>query len=447
MPHAVKKRLLFVASTSELQAGGELSHLALIRDAQKRGYYVRVVVPGPGDFARTLARENIPHTIVHMLGWAPEHSFEAAHATNTKAVARICEIAKQDKIDCVITNTLNMPWAALAAAYVNLPHVWIIREMPLNEFSFIHNRYSFIKQFSNLLIANSGTVASHVQDRSAAVVKSIRSYIDVSGVTLSKRTTTKFVVIGGLQKQKNQLVVLEAAAKLKTANRLDSQIMCIGGNNDPAYYSLLEEFVRKHNLQNDVQFLGHRNSPFSLVGPNDIVIQPSNTESLGRVVVEAMKLGLICVGADIPGTKEAFALGGGTLYKKDSAEDLARVLENILNNFGASKRQAIASKKKALKNFSLAACHDPFFYELQKILGQPNPVASLEVLSPFLLPVYEQSVSGLQARQQNKELKKHARGLQQQKTDLQQQLNLVEQSRAWRIARFFDGIRRRPPSI
>src|SRR6185369_781095 len=105
----------------------------------------------------------------------------------------------------------------------------------------------------------------------------------------------------------------------------------------------------------------------------DILVQTSKSESIGRVLVESMKLGLVCVGSDIAGSNEAFKLGGGTTYESGNVKNLALVLDKILSSFESYKQKALVSQQKALKNLSIDACHEPFFLELGKVIDQPNP--------------------------------------------------------------------------
>jgi glycosyltransferase involved in cell wall biosynthesis len=181
------------------------------------------------------------------------------------------------------------------------------------------------------------------------------------------------VCLGLISPTKNQLELIEAAIRLKIEGKLKNKVIIIGHHADDKYWQQILSLVQLNDLQDTVEFIGYQAAPYKFVGPNDIFVQPSQMESVGRVMTEAMKLGLVCVGADIPGTREAFRLGGGTTYKSGDSSDLAKVLDRIINNPRKYRAQAAESRKKALINLSEPACHDPFFNELSKILGQPNP--------------------------------------------------------------------------
>lgn len=117
---------------------------------------------------------------------------------------------------------------------------------------------------------------------------------------------------------------------------------------------------------------------------NDIIVQTSRSESIGRTPVEAMKLGLVVIGADILGTKEAFQLGGGVLYKHDNPKDLAKKIAMVVSNQKKYQLQAKLAQNKVLKNLSEEACHKNFFIELEKIFTLPNPQNHLREISPYI---------------------------------------------------------------
>jgi glycosyltransferase involved in cell wall biosynthesis len=411
-----KQKLLFVAPTTSLQAGGELSNLTLMLAVKRRGYKLHVVVRGSGELTNELAKHSIPYSIVPFGYWNVE-SFEVTtgHA-DMKAIVKIQEVISQLKVDCVVTNTLNMPWGALAAAVTNTPHVWIVREFPFEEFTYLHSKYEFIKQFSNLVIANSKMVADYMNVEYQMNAKYFYSYVNTRSMHLAHQTKPpQLVNVGHIFQRKNQIELIKAAAILHKQGKLKNQILLIGGDY-PEYKKRLMRLIKKNHLEKFVKFAGYKKNPFSLVQPNDILVQTSLSESVGRTIVEAMKLGIITIGADIPGTEEAVHLGGGVLYKTGNARDLATKIEQVLANPKHYHQVAIATKKNANKNLSESACHQNFFTELEKIFGQPNPQNHLQHLLPHL-------VSNVGYVDQNdKEIKNY-----------QYHLNGILQSKSWRL--------------
>ena len=158
-----KKKLLFVAPTSQLKAGGEISHFELLLAAKKRGYDVWIVIRAFGELARELKKHSIQYRIIPFNYWYDATPYDTESKQNFESILKIQQLITKEKFDCVITNTFNMPWGAIAAAMANVPHIWIAREYPAYNSRYLVGKYNFVKSFSNLIIANSKALAHFMQ--------------------------------------------------------------------------------------------------------------------------------------------------------------------------------------------------------------------------------------------------------------------------------------------
>ncbi len=419
-----RKKLLFVAPTTELLAGGEISHFELLKAAKKRGYRLHVVVRGKGTLANELKKNTIPYTIVPFNNWYSVSQQVDDGLSDFVAIQTISSIIKRKKIDCVITNTLNMPWGALAASLTNTPHVWIVREYPFEEFSYLQDKYDFIKNFSNLVIANSKNLATYMNTNYQVRAKYFYSYVDIQNIKLSNRIShPRIVMVGHIFPRKNQMDLLKAVAILRKNNTLNNKVLLVGAS-DNTYKHYLDAYIQKHSLEEYIQFAGYNKNPYSLVQKNDIIVQTSRSESIGRTPVEAMKLGLIVIGADILGTKEAFRLGGGVLYKHNNPADLAKKITAVLADQKKYQKQAKLSQSKIQKKLSEKACHKNFFIELEKVLTHPNPQSYLQEISPYFA-----SMAII-----NKDNQNSIKNYQKTINEYQYHLNTVLNSRSWKLA-------------
>ncbi len=435
-------RLLFIAPTNDLIAGGEISHFELIKAAVNRGCRVHVVLPGDGYFANQLARRKIGHTVVPFSYWHPEIPAMDVALQDTEAILKISALIKSLQIDSVITNTLNMPWGAVAAAMTNVPHVWIAREFPLHEFKYLGDRYDFIGGFSNLVIANSKNLAKYMRDEAGLTkVKHFYSYVNADHLALDTGIKkTRVVCVGNIHSRKNQLELIRAMALVKEKYGEDYKLLIIGHAVEKPYYKNLQQEVKKTGLQNMVEFLPFSEQPWSYIRPNDVFVQTSVSESIGRSMTEAMKLGIVCIGSDIPGIREAFGLGGGILYKSGDPLDLAAKISMVLESPEKYRQQAKQAQKQASKNMSEKTAHDPFFRELDKLFGASNPRGELAHLLPLLegevtnhkRHLAELSIIG----KENKALALHLKATD---ADLQN----VVQSKAWKFVLHIRKVLRR----
>lgn len=376
------RKILFINPTGELVFGAEASNFELIKAAKKRGFEVYAVLPRKGAFEKALHKIGVSTLIVEYFFWSPAAPKDVDFV-HLKAVDKMSKFISKNKVDCIVTNTLNIPWGAVVAAQHNLPHAWIAREFPFYDFKYLEDRYGFIDSFSNLVIANSKSLARYMQTEfGLKQTKQFYSFVDAKKLRLNtKIKSTRIACVGAIHPSKNQLELVQALVFLKKNYSLEPEVLLIGSFDEAdKYYRAVRAAIVDNNLQHNIKFTNYRKLPYSLVGQNDIIVQPSKSESLGRVVTEAMKQGLVCVGADINGNVEAFRLGGGNLYQSQDSQALAKTLAKILNNFSVYKKSAKVAQKNALKNLSEEACHSPFFLELEKVQSAPNPQKELKQL-------------------------------------------------------------------
>ncbi|MEX2014576.1 MAG: glycosyltransferase [Candidatus Saccharimonadales bacterium] len=422
------RKLLFISNAGNLRGGSQSSLIGLLKSCKKRGHYPHLIVPEEGDLSGIAETLGIEHTVVRYSRWRSS-TIGLEKGADFVTIPRLVELISKLQPDCVVTNTLVVPWGAVAAAIADVPHIWVAREFFVHHRSDLKDYYDFIDSYSNLVIANSKSNADYLRKEAGINnAKHFYSYVDVSGVRLSSDDSIKIIDIGIVHPDKNQLELLKAATALKQKNELGgTRIIFIGEYREDDYWNEIQGLIRKNKLEDNVEFTGFIKDPYGLVGPNDILVQPSKHESLGRTITEAMKLGMICVGADVSGTKEAIRLGGGIVYKSGDSKALANVLSDILINHDKYRIEAQKAKARAHKNLSEKASHQPFFDELDMIFGQKNPRRELRHLSPHFkgLIYLENEVTNLRKKteSQNQLLERQ-----------QRELIAIFHSRAWKAA-------------
>ena len=430
------QKLLFIAHTDNLRGGGELSLVELIKSAKRRGYKLHVVAPGPGEFVEKIEEVGARCTPIRYYYWGRAFSANES-AANLVAFKKITELIKEHKIDCVITNTLMVPWGALAAAVTNKPHIWITREKLTHHHSHLHENYDFIEAYSNLVFANSKDNANYLQKQIGMKnVRQFYSFVDALDLRLnSEQSKPRIVYIAArIHPDKDQFELIKALKILQNRNQLETETLLIGGyKEEDEYFQEISSFAKKNNLAEKIEFVGYNPNPFELVGPNDIFVRTSKHESLGRAITEAMKLGLIVVAADIPSSVEAFKLGGGSLYKSGDANDLAKTLEKVIDNYRAFKHRAMEAQQKALKNLSEEASHQLFFEELSKVSGQINPRCELKSIYPQFSGVSE-------TLEEREALLNHYKTLSEQR---KQTIADITNSKGWKTVLFARKVLRR----
>lgn len=161
-------------------------------------------------------------------------------------------------------------------------------------------------------------VGQHVQiDRAAK-----RKELDVP------EDAVVIVSAGFLNPNKNNRVVIEALAKLKDSRYC--YLLCGDGE-------LKDELVSLSNqlgVENQVKFLGYRTDMMEIMAASDIFVMPSFREGVPRALLEAMDLGLPCVGSNTRGIRELIGENGEGGYVCDprSPEDFAVSLKKIIDD-------------------------------------------------------------------------------------------------------------------
>lgn len=141
-------------------------------------------------------------------------------------------------------------------------------------------------------------------------------------------------------KYKGQKYLVRAVdALIKEGYNID--LYFIGGGSGEK----LKKLVKKIGVDNHVYFCGfmEHKQIFKFLETIDIYIQPSDAESHGRVIVEAMSMGCPVIGSNVGGIPEL--VEKKNVFKKKNFYDLKRKIENIIN--GNIKNDSLYSFKKA----------------------------------------------------------------------------------------------------
>ncbi|MFN0097643.1 MAG: glycosyltransferase family 4 protein [Gemmatimonadaceae bacterium] len=143
------------------------------------------------------------------------------------------------------------------------------------------------------------------------------------------------LMVGNIREWKGQHVVLEALAALPPEIRAQVHIAFVGdtGIADRAYHELLRELVRSGHLEDQVDFLGPRTDVSTLLSASDIALHCSVLpEPFGRVVPEAMGLGVPIVASSIGGPREVVTETSGRLFDPGKPEQLAAILRDLIEH-------------------------------------------------------------------------------------------------------------------
>ncbi len=164
-----------------------------------------------------------------------------------------------------------------------------------------------------------------------------------------------------LTKRKGHFISIDA---IKNLTKKYSNIKyLIAGTGDIAYEKKLKTYVKKHNLDSHIYFLGyvresHKNEIYNLC---DIYMMTSlpmdmygSSEGFGITFLEANACGKPVIGTDVGGISDAIQNGyNGFLIKPNNLLELEKTIINIINNKKLYKSLTENSINHIKKNFDI----------------------------------------------------------------------------------------------
>ena len=152
------------------------------------------------------------------------------------------------------------------------------------------------------IIANSKYAANYIEERTGLDVEIYNNGMEKKKI---EHLTHNFFVItvpARIVKIKNQMLVLKSLNLME--NKQDIRIKFAGITEDEQYERELKNYIEKHNLQENVEFMGYVNNMNSLYEQTDILILPSFEEGTPNVLLEAYMYRLFPLASNIPMNKD-----------------------------------------------------------------------------------------------------------------------------------------------
>jgi glycosyltransferase involved in cell wall biosynthesis len=329
-------RISFLTHYTELY-GANLSLLNLIEGLAEYGVRSHVICPDRGDLLAELDRRGTPAAVLPFAWWV------AAQRTPTGVAKRLLENLRRLRpitnqiarwgCDLVYSNSSVFAVGALAAAELELPHVWHIRE-------FGRRDYDLRPDLGLLLSRLALRTADAVIFVSEALRRTIlgraargNARVIYNGVAheaefdarrraaeslRGRRQPFTFVLVGRFRESKGQAVAIKALAEV--AGRFpDVRLLLVGGaghTGDQGYYDSCRALADELKLADRVEFWGYVPDPERAFLTADAALMCSRNEAMGRVTVEAMSACRPVIGFDSGGTSELIVPGRtGLLYR------------------------------------------------------------------------------------------------------------------------------------
>ena len=354
-------KILFVSPVGAMFSGAEVSIVNLMKLLVQQGHEVYNVIPDntphiDKDYLRHMETTGIKlFQLKTNQWWWPESKTLDIYdleiqASQQKNIEEVREIIRNEQIELVISNTVNVFQGAIAAACEKVRHFYIIHEFPFGEFGDYKDLIPLIDDLSDKIFVVEGELYQTLTNyfTTDKLIPFI-PYTEVQERPLKNSTISRFVSIGGINERKNQLELLEAYHHL---NRKEIELVFIGGW-DEQYKKLMDDYIQTHHLDH-VTFVGFHSDPWSLVTDKDILVLPAILETFSLVFVESVLNGVPAIISDnlghLPSSK---FLESGTLYSLGDRDLLSQQMSTVIDHFDTYKEKQLLDQVLARKKYNL----------------------------------------------------------------------------------------------
>ena len=364
------KTILFISPTGTLDNGAEISIVNLMKFLVDEGYRVLNVfpdykVPSQEEYRTALQNAGIETYGLSAVKWwweeapggSPGNHFMRVTSYN-KNIKDIRNIIVDNKVDLVISNTVNVFQGALAAAFENVKHFWLIHEFPEGEFGYYKGKLDFIDKFSDDIFAVTGALTEDLEKYFPN--RKIYSFAPYTQMDPKEEIKTdsnfhnRIISVGRLTQRKNQLELIKAFQLLN----LEGTELVFLGAWDEDYKQICDDYIAEHHLKS-ISFLGHVDDPWSMITDKDLAVFPSSMETFGLVYVESVLNGIPTILSDNAGHRSAFEYMNeqGHIYHLGDLEALTRIISDTLAQFNKEKREAVQAVPSLKERYSLESVY------------------------------------------------------------------------------------------
>lgn len=341
-------------------SGGQFSAWTTIRKIAERGHFIRVVI---GETS-----EHLPN--LDNLEFYKSRSYEI----NKSNFSWLRDSLKFEDVDLIYgfdpENFLtNMYWKKILGTPIihevksprvsPLPPVryfYKISSMKSLRWHSYFSSDSYACKFSDVIFVPSKYSKKMITDSynvNPLKITVIPNGIDRNALKKRRKTLDKdnvnLIFIGKLSYQKGLDVLIKSIREVKKSGH--NVTLRIIGDGDFEKYKLL---VSKLDLNSNIKFLGRitGEDKFSVLSASDIFVFPSNYESFGNVLVEAMARSLPIISTNTTAIPEVVGGDAGILISPNDPISLARAINCLIENPRETKRMGIAGYKRVEKYYT-----------------------------------------------------------------------------------------------
>ncbi len=180
-------------------------------------------------------------------------------------------------------------------------------------------------------------------------------------------------IVGRLQPWKGQDRLLRAQALLRDAGH-PLHLVIVGGDSyglSPDYAASLPALISELGLERDVTLVGEVDDAMPFVEQFDVLVNASDPEPFGIVLIEGMAAGLPVVAVDAGGPRDIVEHErSGRLARSGDPADLAAALQPLLDSPELRRSLGAAARERFMREYTDEAVRRRFFAALQRLVDR-----------------------------------------------------------------------------
>jgi glycosyltransferase involved in cell wall biosynthesis len=362
-------RILVTVPWGERLGGAEAMLQAIVDGADQGGHEVQFVFFEPGPWPAELRDAGFTVEVVRAGRLRDAHRW-------LPTVARLASIFRRSQPDLILnwaakTHLYGAPAAVLAGMKDRV--LWWQQMIPTG---------SWIDRAATLLPATAvGCYSQAAAAAQARLSPRRRTFVvsagapvpaaDAGATPLALAPGVPVVgLVGRLQPWKGQDRMLEAQALLRERGH-DIHVVIVGGDSyglSPDYAASLPLLVERLGLAGAVTMTGQVADAGPYIEQMDILVNASDPEPFGIVLLEGMAREVAVVAVDSGGPSEFIEhRSTGMLARSGEPQALADALEELLVSSDLRRTIARAGRERFMRDFTDVALRERFFSELETL--------------------------------------------------------------------------------
>lgn len=276
-----------------------------------------------------------------------------------KSIYYVVKYLKKEKIDIVHTNDLRMNLIFLVASkFVATKHIWHQRtSMPQSvlgqKIFLLSDKFLTISRFifNQIIVPISFDKAIIVFNPVESFLASSEDLKNRENMFYKKKPTLLY--LSNMTKQKNPDFFLRIARNLSINFPASFKFLMVGRIDDDIQQTI-DYDKQSGNLDTSFEIIGYQENIKDLLLRSDYLIAPAKNDGFGRIIVEAMRAGVIVIAYSSGGYVEIIKNNQNGILVKDLDEELfiSKILK-VQNNFNLYSYMLHNAHQDASKKYSV----------------------------------------------------------------------------------------------